>query len=275
MRADQLAAALRDGEAIFGLFVSTPAAQIVELIGGAGFDFVIIDAEHALVNPETLEHMVRAAELSRLTALVRVPSAASPLVGQVLDGGAAGVVIPRVRAPADAREAVAACRYPPAGGRGVAAGRAAAYGACDLGRFVRQADDGVLLGIMIEDREGVAAIDDILDVSGVDFVLEGAADLSSSLGLPWQTRHPAVREALAAVCRAAQRHGRPFFAVPRAPEDLDEWSRQGVRCFVLGDERGIARRALHHLREDSRARFDQTAAPVSAGRPPFARGGGA
>jgi staphyloferrin B biosynthesis citrate synthase len=260
-----MAAALRDGEAIFGLFVSTPAAQIVELIGCVGFDFVIIDAEHTLVNPETLEHMLRAAELAGLTALVRVPSASSHLVLQALDAGAGGIVIPRVRAASDARAAVAACRYAPAGGRGLAAGRAAAYGACELTRFVRHADESVLLGIMIEDREGVQGIDGILDVPGVDFVLEGAADLSQSLGVPWQTRHPAVREALLEVHRAARRHRRPFFAVPRLPEDLEEWSRQGVRCFVLGDERGIARRALSSLRDDSRARCDLARAAPGGG----------
>jgi 4-hydroxy-2-oxoheptanedioate aldolase len=97
---------------------------------------------------------------------------------------------------------------------------------------------------MIEDREGLDALPEILATPGVDLLLEGSVDLSQSLGLPWQSRHPEVRQALCEMEAAARTAGLPYCAIPRAPEDIRFWWDRGVRTFVLGDERGIAFRAL-------------------------------
>lgn len=236
--------ALVENQLIFGLFCSTPQPQIVEMIGVAGFDFVIIDTEHTLINPETLEQMLRAAEAAGIAALVRVPDASPKPILRALDAGAQGVVVPSVRSRAEAEAIVRASRYAPQGERSLNAGRSAIFGALDLAAHLQQANDEVVVVAMIEDREGVAAIDEIVAVPGIDMVLEGAADLSQSLGLAWQTRHPEVRAALIDVQAAAQSRGVPFCAIPRLVEDLGAWQERGVRAFVLGDERGIAFRAL-------------------------------
>jgi staphyloferrin B biosynthesis citrate synthase len=106
---------------------------------------------------------------------------------------------------------------------------------------------------MIEDAEGVDTLDDILAVPGVDLVLEGAADLSQSYGVPWQTRHPVVREALTRIADTCRAHGVEFCAIPRTTDDHREWAARGVRAFVLGEERGIAARALRAHLEAHRA----------------------
>lgn len=248
MRPNVLKQALAEQRLVVGLFCSTPAPVVVEMIGCAGFDFVIIDTEHALVNPETLENMVRAAEVVGLTPLVRVAENAPGPILRALDAGAQGVVVPRVRSRADAEQAVRANRYHPKGERSLNAGRSVRFGAVDLPESLRKANAEVLVVVMIEDAAGVEAIDDILQVPGVDLVLEGAADLSQSLGVPWATRHPRVREALLRVREAAHARGVPFCAIPRADEDLNFWKEQGVRAFVAGDERGVAFRALQAKR---------------------------
>ncbi len=247
---NRLKQALRAEQPVFGLFCSTPVPIVVEMIGCAGFDFVIIDTEHALVNPETLENMVRAADVVGLTALVRVPDASSGAILRALDAGAGGVVVPRVRSLDDAQRAVTASRYYPDGERGLNAGRTAEFGKIDLNGYVQMANREILVVLMIEDRQGVEALPEILSVPGIDLILEGAADLSQSLGIPWQTRHPLVREALQRIQTTARQHDVPFCAIPRVLEDVGHWLQQGVRAFVLGDERGIAFRALQaHLRQ--------------------------
>ncbi len=102
----------------------------------------------------------------------------------------------------------------------------------------------VMVVAMIEDIEGLKNLPQILAVPGIDMVLEGAADLSQSLGIPWQTRAPEVRQALADMQHTARQNGVPFCAIPRAQDDLRAWLERGVKAFVLGDERGIAMRAL-------------------------------
>lgn len=236
----KLAGALRQNAPVFGIFCCLPLPQVIELIAGAGFDFVIVDNEHTLINPETLENMVRAADASGIPALVRVPGSAGAEIARVLDAGAQGVVIPRVQAAA----AVRLCRYAPEGDRGLAAGRAAGYGNTDLPALLARANQDVLVVPMIEDREGVDAIDDIVSLPGVNMIIEGAADLSQSLGVPWQPRHPSVRAALEQAQTAARARGVPYCAALRTPEDLAQWWQRGVRCFTLGDDRALFQRTL-------------------------------
>ena len=249
MRPNRLKQALAERRPVVGVFCSTPAPVVVEMIGWAGFDFVIIDTEHALVNPETLENMVRAAEAVGITPLVRVAENAPGPILRALDAGAQGVVVPRVQSRADAERAVHASRYHPEGERSLNAGRFARFGAVDLPEYVRRANAEVLVVAMIEDAAGVEALGSILQVPGVDLVLEGAADLSQSLGMPWATRHPRVREALCRVQEAAHTRGIPFCAIPRADEDISFWWERGVRVFIAGDERGVAFRALQAKRQ--------------------------
>ena len=237
---------LRRGERVFGLFCSIPAPASVELAGAAGYDFVIIDTEHTLINPETLENMLRTAEAAGITPLVRVSSAgADPKeILRALDGGAQGIVAPCVESAAAMRHIVAACKYHPHGVRSLNAGRPGAFGKNSLAEYVVRANEEIMVVPMIESLAGVENIAAILDVPGVDLVLEGAADLSQSCGLPWQTSAAPVRQALREVQQACARAAVPYCAIPRADGDYAEWRGQGVSAFVLGDERGIAFRAL-------------------------------
>lgn len=244
LRRNTLKQALLSRRPVAGLFCSTPAPLVVEMIGCAGFDFVILDTEHVLVNPETLANMIRAAEGVGLTVLVRVPAGSPDMILQVLDAGAQGVVVPRVNRADDIARAVQASRYHPHGCRGLNGGRMAGFGKMDLVDYIQAANAEVMVVPMIEDIEGLHNLAEILAVPGIDMILEGAADLSQSLGIPWQTGAPEVRRGLADMQNTARQRGIPFCAIPRAQEDLRAWLDQGVNAFVLGDERSIATRAL-------------------------------
>jgi len=236
---------------VHGLFCALPSPLAVELAAAAGYDFVVIDLEHGLLAPDTLAAMLLAARASHIAALVRVahPGQVSP----ALDHGAAGIVFPRVGSAADARRAVRQARHAPLGRRGTNASHHSGYGRDDLAAAQARFDADTLVVAMIEDADAVAQAADIAAVEGVDVLLEGAADLAQSLGLPWQTRHPQVRSALAEVEAAARAAGKLFCALPRAPEDLAQWRQQGVRMFVLGEDRGLLRRTLAQHLEQHRA----------------------
>lgn len=245
LRPNLLKRKLQRGERVFGLFCSIPAPASVELAGVAGFDFVIIDTEHALVNPETLENMIRTAEAVGITPLVRIAGGLDPKeILRALDGGAQGIVAPCVESAEAMRHIVSACKYHPHGMRSLNAGRPGAFGKHSLAGYVVRANEEIMVVPMIESLAGVRNIDAIVDVPGVDLVLEGAADLSQSCGQPWQTSAAPVRDALRQIQQVCARAAIPYCAIPRADGDYADWRSRGVSAFVLGDERGIAFRAL-------------------------------
>lgn len=233
---------LQANEPVYGVFCSTPAALSIEIIAAAGYDFVVIDLEHTLIDARQLAAMLLAARASGVAALVRV--AASYQALQALDAGAEGVVFPRVGSAQAARDAVRACHFAPLGERGLNATWHSRYGRDDLAEFTNEAREHTLVIAMIENREGLDNVEEIAAVEGVDVLLEGAADLSQSFGLSWRTRHPDVQAAVWLIRAAARNHDKMFCALPRVPEDFESWYRDEVRMFILGDDRGIARRAM-------------------------------
>lgn len=244
LQTNKLKARLRGGRPVLGLLNSIPAPLLVEMIGYAGYDFVILDTEHVNVNPETLENMIRAAECAGITPLVRVASAAPEAILRALDAGAQGVVVPHVRNRAEAEEAVAASRYYPRGQRGIGGGRTTGFGTIDLPSYLERANREIMVAAMIEDRDGVECIDAIASVPGIDMIIEGAIDLSQSYGVPGQAQHPDVQAAIQRVAAGCQQHGVPFCAIPRIPEQFERWRGQGVNTFLLGDDRSLSFRAL-------------------------------
>jgi 4-hydroxy-2-oxoheptanedioate aldolase len=243
---------LSEGQSVYGLLNAVPSPWMVEMIGHAGYDFVILDTEHLSTNPESLEHMIRAAECAGITPLVRVPGVDAGAIGRALDSGAQGIVVPRVRCADEARAVVGMAHYAPLGERGITGGRTTGFGRIPLGQYLERANQEILVVLMIEDSEGLAHCAEIAAVPGVDWILEGAVDLSQSLGVPGDPFHPRVQEAivnLADTCRRAERH---FCALPRSPEQLANWREWGARTFLLGEDRSLLFRQLKSHLKSSR-----------------------
>lgn len=244
LRINRLKQALAEGRTACGLLNSIPSPLVVEMIGYAGYDFVILDTEHACVNPETLENMVRAAECAGITPLVRVPNAEPEAILRALDCGAQGVVVPHVRDRAEAERAVAASRYFPLGCRGISGGRTTGFGTLDLPTYFERANREIMVVAMIEDKDGIDNLDAILSVPGIDMALEGAVDLSQSYGVPGQAQHPCVQAAVEKIAAACRVHGVPFCAIPRLAGQFESWKARGVQAYLLGDDRGLSFKAL-------------------------------
>lgn len=223
------------GEPLLGCFLTWPVAGVVELAAIAGFDFVVVDAEHGFFSIESVAAMVLAADGAGIAAIVRAPSADSGEVGRYLDAGAAGTLLPRVDGAAAARAAIAALKFPPAGTRGLGGVRANRYATLPLGDFVRRANEETLVAVQIE-REG--ALTDLAAIAGepdVDVLFVGPNDLSQALGAPGDTSSEAYRAALGRVASEAARAGKaPGIMVGRR-EDIPALSGLGYRFFTTSD----------------------------------------
>ncbi|CAB3774371.1 HpcH/HpaI aldolase family protein [Paraburkholderia humisilvae] len=178
---------------------------------------------------------------------MRVPNAAPDVVLRVLDAGAQGIVVPHVRNREEAELAVSSARYYPLGTRGIAGGRPTGFGTLALRPYLELANRELMVVAMIEDKEGVDAVEDIVAVPGIDMVLEGAIDLSQSFGVPTDAQHPLVQTAIAHIARVCKARRVPFCAIPRAEGQYEHWRAQGVNAFLLGDDRAAAFRAMKQM----------------------------
>ncbi len=197
-------ARLRDGGAVLATWLSLRDPSLAELLGRAGFEVVLLDLEHGEFGPAALPDLVRATVVGGAEPVVRVRLADE--IGPALDAGAAGVLVPDVRSATEAAAAVAAVRYAPEGVRGAAPMvRDAAYGATAFPshRTARRP----LVGVQVEGPAGLAALDDVLAVDGLDVVFVGTFDLAQHLGLAGDVGHPDVLAAVRDVVARADAAG--------------------------------------------------------------------
>jgi 4-hydroxy-2-oxoheptanedioate aldolase len=181
----------------------------------AGFDFAIIDQEHACLDYQTVENMVRAAEVAGITPLVRVGQCNENAILRVMESGAHGVIVPHVMDGKAARFAVEAVKYYPRGFRGISAlTRAARWTTVPLGEHMALSNEHSVVIPMVEDVEGIENIEGILSVDGVDAVFIGPADLARAYGVPSEKDSPVVKDAIEKAAAAAVRIGKARLGVP-------------------------------------------------------------
>ncbi len=231
----RLKARLLAREALLGTFVKTPHPAVVEILGALGFDFLVLDGEHAPFDRATTDACLLAARAAGIATLVRVPDASPATILGVLDSGAAGVVVPHVTSVAMARALADAVRYVP-GGRDIAGTtRAGHYGLRPLAEHRRAAAAEVTLVCQIEDREGVEQFDAIAAVEGVDALFVGRADLSLSYGRD-DFSSPAI-DAIAGSVLGAKGAATGLYCAPG--EDFAPWAARGASFAVTGSDHGF------------------------------------
>lgn len=257
MRKNKTLARLKAGELAFGSEIMFPSADVAEILGYAGLDFVYLDMEHSATTHESLVHMIRAAEIGGATPLVRIPETLSGQTAGVilplLDLGAMGVIVPHVESAAQARAVVDAVKYHPLGQRGMFdVGRQTGYGFAMSGpEYVKAANDETLIVLMIETAQGIASLDEILSVPGIDVILIGSSDLSQSLGCPGQLLAPVVLQAIDRILARTQAAGiasgvGSFASFP--PEHTRRFLDQGAR-FVNINANNILTAGVRHWKK--------------------------
>ena len=228
---------LAAGRVALGAQLRFGVPAIAELFAMAGFDFIVIDAEHAPQTPVGIQAQLQAVPGTHCTPIVRFGRNDPDEIRLALDMGAGGVLIPLVRTADDARRAMQACRYPPHGTRSYGPSRAHQYG-FDRDYYPRSQPSVACL-VIIETAEAIENIDAILAVDGLDSFIIGPADLSIALGVPLDTQHPKVTQATDTVLAAARRAGKPAGLVynPSEPALMQRQVEQGARVLLAsGDE---------------------------------------
>ncbi|MFN4098252.1 MAG: HpcH/HpaI aldolase family protein [Pararhodobacter sp.] len=206
------------GKALRGPFLAIPSPMVAEIACAARPDFVCIDMEHGPVSYQQVEDMIRAADLWGVAALVRVRAPDPVAISQVLDAGAAGVLVPRVSSVDEARLAVAAARFLPEGRRGVGPGRASGYGRA-IPAHLEAARTQTLVAVQIETVEALDDLPAILSVPGIDLAFIGPGDLAISLTA--SGREMSLEQAIDTIIAAAAAANCPvgIFALNRAAAD--------------------------------------------------------
>ena len=218
---------LRSGEPLIGTFSIIPSVEVVELIGLAGFDAIIIDLEHGAHGSEALGPLILAALARGIYPLVRVRSSEPTEIAAALDAGAAGVIVPQIGSLAEAERAVKAARFAPEGNRGANPFvRAAGYSG-RLEWFAEANRDTAIL-LMIEGQGGLAAAREIAALPSLDGIFIGPMDLSHALGVPGEMGHPMVAEAIRSVIAACQEAGITAGIFAGTPEAARRWIGEGV-----------------------------------------------
>ncbi|HET7627125.1 MAG TPA: aldolase/citrate lyase family protein [Bacillales bacterium] len=220
---------LKNGEDVLGAFINFFSPSLVEMIGYAGFEFVIIDNEHGAFSSSETEHMIRAAEIAGLVPIVRVSYDAAS-IQKALDRGAKGIQVPMVNHKDDAKRVVKSAKYPPEGIRGTAYSiRPAQFGKKSGSLYLREANDETLVVVHIETVEAVRNIDEILSVSGIDVVFIGTVDLAVNMGHSDDVEHEDVQLAIQSIYEKAEEKEIPVGTVAGSTDGVLKQFAKGAR----------------------------------------------
>jgi 4-hydroxy-2-oxoheptanedioate aldolase len=245
VRKNSLKEKLKQGKIVTGMEIWLRDARMIELLGHAGFDFAHIENEHVAHNWETVENLVRTAELVGLTPLFRCEQCfnGEPPVNQIIKAlkcGAQIIMVPQINTPEEAEKAVAAVKYTPIGKRGIAT--------CDRGSreiiprevrptnlkdFVKEANGETMVWAIIETPKALENIDAILDVDGIDAVGVGHQDYAIAAGLSSDSG-PEIDKARERVWQAAQRKGKHMWWTTHDPKIAKQYREKGVKIILLG-----------------------------------------
>jgi len=192
-------AKLRQNLPVYGVISTSDNPQLAELFGIAGFDFYMLDAEHALIDPAQAIHVIRACELTDITPLVRIGSKDPKLVLQYLDAGMMGVMMPGLESVEEVQMLVNAIKYFPVGKRGMGISRASGYTAytgTTAPEYINFSNDETLVIIQFEDDELLEKFPALCAVPGLDACVIGPRDLSLNMGFPDGANHPEVQNVI-------------------------------------------------------------------------------
>ncbi len=237
---------LRRRDRIVGTFFKTPSSMLAEILSGTSLDTVCIDAEHAPFDRLAIDQCVAVFRLHDMPHLVRVPSPQPDTILSALDSGATGVVVPHIRSAAEAEAVAKAAHFGP-GGRGYAGStRAAEFGGRSIAAHRQDSAATTVVIAMLEDREVLDAIDEIMAVDGVDAFFLGRIDLTVALGAT-SPDAPEVVEAVDLIVAKAREAGRTIGMFTPTPAEAVQWQAKGASFFLLGSEHAFIKAGANAL----------------------------
>jgi 4-hydroxy-2-oxoheptanedioate aldolase len=238
--------ALRAGKPQIGLWSSLSSNYTVEVIAGAGFDWILLDSEHSPADIENLLTQLQAAAPYPTHPVVRIPWNDMVTIKRVLDIGAQSLLVPYVSTPNEAKAAVSFTRYPPAGVRGVAGTtRATRFGR--VADYARRAHEEICLLVQVETQQALDNLEAICGIEGVDGVFIGPADLHASLGHPGEIANPKVKPLIDDAIRRIRKAGKAPGILTPNEADARHWLECGALFVAVGADVGILARGAEAL----------------------------
>jgi staphyloferrin B biosynthesis citrate synthase len=233
---------LRSRQHVLGTFIKTPTTHATEILGMLGFDFVIIDQEHAPFDRGAIDVMVLAARASNIAGIVRVGDPGEANILSVLDSGASGIMVPHVDSAAKARDIAAACRYK-GGRRGFAnTTRAGRFGELSFAEHMAAADAQVTCIAMIEDLSALDHIEAIAHVDGIDAFFIGRGDLTAAIEAPSMTSAE-THKLVSPIMATARQAGMPVIMLCPDRNDAIAMAKLGASAFVVSSDHGFLKQA--------------------------------
>ncbi len=239
---------LIDNKKLIGCWCSLGSPITTEILGLAGFDWLLLDGEHSPNDVLSFIPQLMALKDSSSAPVVRPQWNDTVMIKRLLDAGFYNFLIPFIESADDAKRAVAATRYPPEGVRGVSvAQRSNRYGT--VKDYMKIINDNIAVMVQIESRAGIDAIDEICAVSGVDGVFIGPSDLAAGFGHLGDPLHPEVQEAMRKVFASAKAHGKPVGILAPVEADARHYMEMGASFVAVGGDQGVFRNATQALRD--------------------------
>jgi 2-dehydro-3-deoxyglucarate aldolase len=248
---------LHGGQICIGGWITLADPVVAENLSHAGFDWLFVDTEHSPIPLDALQTQLLLAQRGGTPTLVRVPWNDPVMIKQVLDVGAEGILVPMVNSAEEARRAVEAAKYPPAGRRGWGPRAASGFGR-QANEYAQEANDRIVVITQVEHIDAVRNLDSILAVPGLDGVFIGPSDLSYSMGIPRQFEHPDLIAAIQEVARKARAAGVPVGgSVDSTFEETMRWLDWGMQFVTVGTDSDFMMEAAGAMLRAVRAGADK------------------
>jgi 2-keto-3-deoxy-L-rhamnonate aldolase RhmA len=257
MRPNRMIETLRRDEPVFGpMIMDLSGPGLPQIVANAGADFIVYDMEAGCLDMGTIKTQLALVRGTGLAPIVNTAWHDYAMISRPLDSGAMGLMVPVVQTEAEAREIVRIARYTPRGGRGVAFGIAHDdYSMAPIAERMRLADERTLILPKIETAAGVANVEAIMDVDGIDAAYIGHMDLSVSLGVPGDYTHPTFVAAVDRIIAVCRQRGKHVSCMAASPDAARVWLAKGVRIILYATDVMLLGSALRAGIDAARGRF--------------------
>lgn len=233
-RHNHIKTAMQAGRKAYGLRLTLPSPELVDMLEPVDLDFIFLDCEHGILDMVAIENVCRAADLTGPTPVARVPDIGAGTITAFLDRGMRGIIGPHIESGDDARQLVDACLFGPDGKRSFGGARGTDYQSriTNLPAFLKTCNESIVIGAMIESAAALDHLDAILAVPGIDYLMFGPADFAQDLGYPGEPEHPEVRKVMDAAVARIHAAGRPMREDIMVMKNLKNILVEGARSFV-------------------------------------------
>ena len=246
MRPNRLRQIWRDGGAAVNGWLQLPHGFAAEVMAAQGWDSLTVDLQHGPLDYDVALTLLQALSYSEVTPLARVPWNEPGIIMKMLDAGCYGIICPMVNTAEQARQFVAACRYPPAGMRGVAGGTRATRFA-RVKDYAKRAHEEICVLVQVENQQGLDNLEKIAAVEGVDGVFIGPADLHASLGYPGETNNPKIMPVIDDALRRIRKAGKAPGILTGVEADARRWLECGGLFVAVGADTSVLARETEKL----------------------------